>query len=203
MAYHNYDEALKALSRQKTEDREWATANAAPVTEGPWAGIDAEQVFYIGVNQAGERIKLQQIPNLWRYRPNPIQIPVAKEPPAAYSVDPTGPIVVRIELGRTMPGILLERPQGNQPVQTTGQIDGKDFYFRERDGFWSLSIGGANVIGQPDWYYEEGQYTLDVPSNDAAYNFIARAADIFRSGRPTMAPNTLRQENSGNEENNP
>ena len=44
---------------------------------------------------------------------------------------------------------------GNCPVQADGFIDGAEFYFRARGQRWSMSVGGADVIMNPDWYYEE------------------------------------------------
>ena len=163
----------------------------APVVEGPWGSVASKKVYYFGVDTAGERIKLPEVSNLWRWSPVDIQVPHSGRPPDSYYVVPSGPdIVVPIQLGPPMPGILIERPTGEQPVQATGLIDGKDFYLRERDGYWSLSIGGADVIAKPEWYHEEGGYTLNVPDTDAVYKFIARVAVQCRSGVPTMAKNS-------------
>lgn len=40
-------------------------------------------------------------------------------------------------------------------MQAEGTIDGQTFYFRSRGEHWSLSIGGADVVGEPNWHYEE------------------------------------------------
>ncbi|MDK4706072.1 hypothetical protein PH562_27750 [Rhizobium sp. CNPSo 4062] len=52
-----------------------------------------------------------------------------------------------------------------------------------------LSIGGADVIAKPEWYHEDGDYTLDVPDAVTVYKFIARVAGQYRNGAPTMAEN--------------
>ncbi len=47
---------------------------------------------------------------------------------------------------------------GNCPVQAEGKIGGKtDFYFRARGSHWSMSISPSHgdVVGKPEWYYEE------------------------------------------------
>ena len=188
MTYKNWTDQLQARAKRNADDRAWALANVTPVVEGPWGSIASKKVFYFGINTAGERIKLPEVSNLWRWKPDGIEIAVSNGVPDTYCVVPSGPdVVVPIQLGPLMPGILMERLTGSQPIQTTGLIDGKDFYFRERDGFWSLSIGGADVIAKPDWLYAKGQYTLDVPDNDAVYDLIAKVAALYRHGVPTMA----------------
>lgn len=52
-------------------------------------------------------------------------------------------------------GIHIEYIGGNCPVQSEGTIGGKPFYFRARGRRWSMSIGGHDVVSQPDWYTEE------------------------------------------------
>ena len=188
MTYQNWRDQLQARSMQNADDRAWALTNVTPVVEGPWGSIASKKIFYFGINTAGERVKLPEVSDLWRWKPVGIETAVSKGVHDTYYVVPSGPdVVVPIQLGPLMPGILMERPTGSQPIQTTGLIDGKDFYFRERDGFWSLSIGGADVIATPDWYYAEGDYTLDVPNNEAVYDFIAKVAALYRGGIPTMA----------------
>ena len=39
--------------------------------------------------------------------------------------------------------------------QAEGTIDGKPFYFRSRGEHWSSSIGGEDVVGNPEWRHEE------------------------------------------------
>ncbi len=49
----------------------------------------------------------------------------------------------------------IEYIGGNCPVQAEGLVYGKPFYFRARGQRWSMSIGGADVVGNPEWYHEE------------------------------------------------
>ena len=54
-----------------------------------------------------------------------------------------------------------------------------------------MSIGGT--VATPDWYYEEPFGTWPEAgsiSDDQAYDFIAKAADKFRSGVPTAKERT-------------
>lgn len=44
---------------------------------------------------------------------------------------------------------------GNCPVQAEGTIHGHPFYFRARGAYWSMSIGGDDVVGRPLWFYRE------------------------------------------------
>ncbi|MBY2997243.1 hypothetical protein [Rhizobium leguminosarum] len=190
--YLDYADIFKFETQRTADDLAWANANATPVNEGPWDDIPGVQIFYIGINTAGERIKLPQISSFWRYKPSSIQLadPDDRDSPhqTYYVTGRPGSIdIVRIELGPSMPGILIERPKGSQPVQSTGLIDGKDFYFRESDGFWSLSVGGIDVVEQPDWYYEEKHDKPDESSEKAVYSLIAKGAALFRNGTPTMA----------------
>ncbi|MBE1505724.1 hypothetical protein [Rhizobium viscosum] len=189
--YLDYADAFKFYSQRTADDLAWANANLTPVNDGPWDGIPSAQVYYIGINATGERIKLSQISGFWRYKPSNVELAGSDASSRHQSYylagEPGSVAVVRIELGPSMPGILIERPKGSQPVQSTGLIDGKDFYFRESDGFWSLSVGGADVVDQPDWYYEEEHDTPDDLSEEAVYSLIAKGAALLRSGTPTMA----------------
>ncbi|WP_141098753.1 hypothetical protein [Rhizobium esperanzae] len=190
--YLDYADAFKFYNQRTADDFAWATANVTPVSEGPWGDVPSVQIFYIGINAAGERIRLSQISSFWRYKPSGVQLANSDDrdsdaPHQTYSLYGPGSGVVRIELGPSEPGILIERPKGSQPIQSTGLIDGKDFYFRESDGFWSLSVGGADVVDQPDWYYEEEHDARDELSEQAVYSFIALGAALLRSGAPTMA----------------
>jgi hypothetical protein len=190
--YLDYADAFKFETQRTADDLAWANANLTPVNEGPWDGVPGAQVYYIGINTAGERIKLPQISSFWRYKPSSVELAPSDDhdpdaPHQTYYIFGRGPGVVRIELGPSMPGILIERPKGSHPVQSTGLIDGKDFYFRESDGFWSLSVGGTDVVDQPDWYYEEEHDAPDELSEEAIYSLIAKGAALLRSGTPTMA----------------
>ncbi|MBB3917478.1 hypothetical protein [Rhizobium fabae] len=190
--YLDYADAFKFGSRRTAEDLAWANANVTPVNEGPWSDIPGAPVFYIGINMAGERTKLPQISSFWRYKPSGVQLADSDDrdpdaPHQTYYISGPGPGIVRIKLGPSMPGILIERPKGSQPVQSTGLIDGKDFYFRESDGFWSLSVGGTDAVEQPDWYYEEEHDAPDELSEADVYSLIAKGAELLRNGTPTMA----------------
>lgn len=54
-----------------------------------------------------------------------------------------------------MSNIHIYKLGGSCPVQAEGTIDGKPFYFRARGSRWSMSIGGSDVVGNPEWYYEQ------------------------------------------------
>ncbi|MBX5134269.1 hypothetical protein HJB80_16605 [Rhizobium lentis] len=190
--YLDYADAFKFGIQRTADDLAWATSNVAPMTEGPWGDVPSAQIYYVGVNAAGERIRLPQISSFWRYKPSGVQLANSDDPDTngahrTHYIYGHGPGVVRIELGPSMPGILIERPNGSHPVQSTGLIDGKDFYFRESDGFWSLSVGGTDVVDQPDWYYGEEHDTPAELSEEAIYSLIAKGAALLRSGTPTMA----------------
>ncbi|NEJ73534.1 hypothetical protein GR197_23845 [Rhizobium phaseoli] len=190
--YLDYADAFKFYNQRTADDLAWANANVTPVNEGPWGDVPAAQIFYIGIDLAGERIRLPQLSSFWRYEPTAVQLADSddRDPYTRHRtsyVFGRGPSVVRIELGPSMPGILIERPKGSQPVQSTGLIDGKDFYFRESDGSWSLSVGGTDVVDQPDWYYEEEHDRPDELREEAIYGLIAKGAALLRSGTPTMA----------------
>lgn len=75
---------------------------------------------------------------------------------------------------------------GNCPVQAEGHIGGKtEFYFRARGASWSMSIGGADVIGNPNWYYEEdyGQWPAAgwMPETEAR-EFIDKSIKMYWDG---------------------
>ena len=69
------------------------------------------------------------------------------------------------------------------PVQAEGRIDDAEFYFRARGDSWSLSVGGDDVIGEPDWYHEEdygdGPYDAGWMTEDEARGFIEKAARLY------------------------
>ena len=71
---------------------------------------------------------------------------------------------------------------GNCPVQAEGRINGQAFYFRARGEHWSMSIGGGDVVGNPDWYYEEpfgAQFEAGWMTEKQAREFISAAAQKF------------------------
>lgn len=82
-----------------------------------------------------------------------------------------------------MPDIIITSLGGNCPVQAEGTIDGKEFYFRARGERWSMSIGGSDVVGDPEWYYEEdygaGPFAAGWMSEDEARAFIDKAAGLY------------------------
>lgn len=85
-------------------------------------------------------------------------------------------------------GVLIIHLGGNCPVQAEGTVDGEPFYFRARGERWSMSVGGDDVVGAPDWYYEEPYgdrpYAAGWMSEYEARRFIEEAADRWRN-RPT------------------
>lgn len=64
---------------------------------------------------------------------------------------------------------------GNCPVQAEGTVDGHEFYFRARGSYWSMSIGGDDVVGKPAWYYEEpyGSGPYDAGHRHGMDSFLA------------------------------
>ena len=88
----------------------------------------------------------------------------------------------------TAPVIRIDTLGGNCPVQAEGTIDGIPFYFRARGDSWRMNIGGADIVGEPEWSYEEdyGTSPFDAGwmSQEEARAFIQRAAERFSSGIP-------------------
>lgn len=82
-----------------------------------------------------------------------------------------------------MSNIVIDCIGGNCPVQAEGTIDGQPFYFRARGEHWSLSVGGADVIGDPAWYYEEeypgGPFAAGWMSQEEARKFLQEAAERY------------------------
>ncbi len=58
------------------------------------------------------------------------------------------------ELVNKFPSIIIESYGGVAPLQCEGLFQGESFYFRLRHGIASLSYGGKDVVGEPE-YYEE------------------------------------------------
>ena len=83
------------------------------------------------------------------------------------------------------PDIKIDTIYGNCPVQAEGAIDGEPFYFRARGEHWSMSIGGDDVVGEPDWYYDEdygrGPFVAGWMSVEEAKLFIEQAARQWAS----------------------
>lgn len=90
------------------------------------------------------------------------------------------------------PSIKIEWLGGNCPVQAEGTINGLPFYFRSRGDEWSMSVGGADVIGSPEWYHEEqygvGPYDAGWMPDEDAYGFIMKAAKMFHDAQKTPTP---------------
>lgn len=84
------------------------------------------------------------------------------------------------------PFIRIETFGGNCPVQAEGFVDDKPFYFRARGESWSMSIGGADVVGEPDWYHEEDfgeeEYAAGWMTQWEALGFIAKAIGLYATG---------------------
>ena len=83
----------------------------------------------------------------------------------------------------TMSDIKINMLGGNCPVQAEGTIDGKPFYFRARGASWSMSIGGSDVVGNPDWYYQQAygddSYSAGWMTEEEARTFINQSANLY------------------------
>lgn len=81
--------------------------------------------------------------------------------------------------------ITIDSIGGNCPVQAEGHINGKPFYFRARGEHWSMSVGGDDVIGKPEWFYEEeypgGQFAAGWMDKAEAIGFLHQAAEKYCS----------------------
>ncbi len=81
-----------------------------------------------------------------------------------------------------MPEIVIEMIGGNCPIQAEGTINEAPFYFRARGERWSIGVGG-DVVGDPDWYYEEdypgGQFSAGWMTEAEARTFIDQAAERY------------------------
>ena len=64
------------------------------------------------------------------------------------------------ELVSKFPTLVINFYGGACPLQCEGVYQGNAFYFRLRHGVASLSLGGEDVVGKPD-YYEEVELSLD------------------------------------------
>lgn len=84
---------------------------------------------------------------------------------------------------------IIDKIGGYCPVQAEGFVGSKPFYFRARGNRWSMSIGGEDVIGEPDWYYEEpygsGPYDAGWMSEQEARAFIAKAVGRYLDEQET------------------
>lgn len=187
----------KAAADQRANDEAFALANDAAVIEGPWDGVPAQMVAYIGINEVGQRVRLAAIAEGWRYSPflGTYRPNGAGDELAIRRVQlPDTLVVKRILLGPQVAGMVVGRAGGASPVQSRGVIDGKDYYFRARGDAWSFSVGGADLIQSPVWYYEEPYGAWPeagrMPAEEA-YQFIEKAAALYRAGTPTMVKPSL------------
>ncbi len=182
-----------AMQKQHANDEAFARANDAVVMEGPWDGVAAQPVAYIGIAEDGARVRLPAIAHAWRYSPvvGSFRPAGTNEELTIRRVPAAGSILVkRVLLGPPMPGMVVGRAGGIAPVQSKGVVDGRDYYFRARGTHWSYSVGGAEVSGSPDWYYEEpyGDWPdAGGMTPDEAYQFIEKAVTLYRAGAPSMA----------------
>ena len=89
------------------------------------------------------------------------------------------------------PVIKIEWLGGNCPVQAEGTVDGKPFYFRARGEYWSMGIGGEEVVLSPDWYYGEdygdAPYKAGWMPQYEALGFIAKAIGLYATGAELQA----------------
>lgn len=189
-------EAIEAQARvyqeQQRADVAFAEANGAVVVEGPWGVRPAQKVAYVGINRCGDRVVLSGINAEWRFNPV-VGSSHTSNGEIEFFVSAPGILPKRICLGPTMTGMIVGRAQGQAPVQSHGVIDQKDYYFRSRGNIWSFSVG-REPIKAPEWYYEE-RYGVwpdaGSISEDQAYQFIAKAAALYRAEHPTMQKPTL------------
>lgn len=95
-------------------------------------------------------------------------------------------------MSATAEGLVIDRIGGNCPVEIEGAIDGQEFYFRARGMRWSLSVGGRDVVGAPDWYYEEPygdqEFAAGWMSEEEARAFLDKAARLWRESRTAPGP---------------
>lgn len=82
-----------------------------------------------------------------------------------------------------MTKLVIDEIGGNCPVQAEGTIHGAPFYFRARGNHWSLSIGGDDIIGDPDWFHEEpwgdGPYAAGWMTEAEARACIEKGAKLY------------------------
>jgi hypothetical protein len=56
------------------------------------------------------------------------------------------------------PSLVIESYGGACPLQCEGLYQGSAYYFRLRHGIASLSLGGRDVVGEPEYYEEVELY---------------------------------------------
>ena len=91
-----------------------------------------------------------------------------------------------------MHGIKIDCLGGTRPAQGEGTVEGSPFYFRARGNRWSMSIGGTDVVGSPDWYYEEDYgdtpFAAGWMDEGAALCCIGKAIAMWRATRSAEEP---------------
>lgn len=82
---------------------------------------------------------------------------------------------------------------GNCPVQAEGRINGEPFYFRARGRWWSLSVGGSDVVGDPQWYHEEpwgeDPYSAGWMDESEARRLIDVGVNLYRRRKEALDSN--------------
>jgi len=79
-------------------------------------------------------------------------------------------------LGEKFPSLAINSYGGMCPLQCEGVYLGMSFYFRLRHGIASLSLGGADVIGEPKYY---GEFLLEGDNRGDGYVEMAEFVKIF------------------------
>lgn len=184
------DRVKAAATAQRSADLAFIKANHGFVTEGPWKDIAPIEVGYLGIDDKGCRVPLPTIADEWRFSPlrGTFRPEDFSEEIQITSVPKDVPVVVRILLGPQLTGIIIGKPVGYVPVQSNGIIDGKEYYFRAKDDYWSVGIGGS-LYSNPDWYHEgqlDGLSEADQTKPEQVYQLIAKAAELYRAGTPSM-----------------
>jgi len=86
--------------------------------------------------------------------------------------------------------LVIDTIGGNCPVQATGTINGKPFYFRARGEHWRIGVGGDPVM-DPEWSVERrwgaGEFAASWMSEDEALALIERSLKCFDAGDPAIA----------------
>jgi hypothetical protein len=103
----------------------------------------------------------------------------------ALATAPAGFVCVPVERTQgLLEGIVFTEFGGNCPVQATGTIDGRNFYFRARGARWSIGVGGDSV-GAPTWRYEEpygeGPFDAGWMDTEIAKQMINKGATLYRA----------------------
>ncbi|WP_411289230.1 hypothetical protein [Phenylobacterium sp.] len=77
---------------------------------------------------------------------------------------------------------VIDKLDGQCPVQGTGEVRGKPFYFRARGDTWRISVGDAD---HPDWFHEEpygdGIFAAGWMTHEEARSFIGTTLKRYLS----------------------